>query len=170
MNPMNATASRVLILDAHRIERKLLRMAWQIWEHNSHRTSITLIGIAGTGEAIAAQLAIHLQAISPIKVTVLKLSLSKKAPHSSPITLDAEINDPSVVLVDDVANSGRTLLYALRPLLDAAPEKILIAVLVDRKHKSFPVNPDIIGHQVATTLQENIVVSVSEGSMTAHLE
>ncbi len=167
---MNAPATRVLILDAQRIERKLLRMAWQIWEHNSHRASITIIGIAGTGEAIAAQLAARLRAISPLTVNLLQLSLSKKAPLSAPVSLNGDIMDDSVVLVDDVANSGKTLLYALRPVLDAAPEKILIAVLVDRKHKSFPINPDIIGHQVATTLQENILVSATEAGMTAYLE
>jgi pyrimidine operon attenuation protein/uracil phosphoribosyltransferase len=167
---MNATGSRVLILDAQRIERKLLRMAWQIWEHNSEQSSVTLIGIAGSGTAVARKLAAHLQAISPLTVTVLELELSKKSPLEAPITLTGAIRDSSLVLVDDVANSGRTLLYALKPILDAAPEKILIAVLVDRKHKSFPVNPDIIGHQVATTLQENIIVTLTDGSMAAYLE
>ena len=167
---MNGPASRVLILDSQRIERKLLRMAWQIWEHNSNRSSITLIGIAESGEAIAQKLAAHLRDISPLKVTVLRLELSKKDPVHSPVTLSGAIVDSSIVLVDDVANSGRTLLYALKPVLEAAPEKILISVLVNRKHKSFPVNPDIIGHQVATTLQENIIVSIEDGAMAAYLE
>ena len=167
---MNATASRVLILDTQRIERKLLRMAWQIREHNSDYSSITLIGIADGGEAIAQRLAAHLRNISPLDITVLRLELSKKSPVQSPVTLSAAIADSSVVLVDDVANSGRTLLYALKPLMDAGPEKILIAVLVDRKHKSFPVNPDIIGHQVATTLQEHILVTFEPDGIAAFLE
>jgi pyrimidine operon attenuation protein/uracil phosphoribosyltransferase len=54
--------------------------------------------------------------------------------------------------------------------MDAGPEKILIAVLVERKHKSYPVTPDIIGHQVATTIQENIVVHFSDGEIAAYLE
>jgi pyrimidine operon attenuation protein/uracil phosphoribosyltransferase len=167
---MNAPASRVLILDSQRIERKLLRMAWQIWEHNSNRSSLTLIGISESGESIAQKLAAHLRTISTLTVTVLRLELSKKDPLHAPITLSGAISDASIVLVDDVANSGRTLLYALKPLLEAAPEKILISVLVNRKHKSFPVNPDIIGHQVATTLQENIIVSMEDGAMAAYLE
>ena len=167
---MNAQASRVLILDTQRIERKILRMAWQIWEHNSNRQSLTLIGIAGSGEAIADKLAGHLRDISSLAVTVLKLELSKKDPVQSPVTVSDEIRDDSVVLVDDVANSGRTLLYALKPVMDAGPKQILISVLVNRKHKSFPVSPDIIGHQVATTLQENIVVSQENGKMVAYLE
>src|SRR4051812_28632175 len=115
---MNATASRVLILDGQRIERKLLRMAWQIWEYNSNRAAVTLIGIAGSGESIAEKLAAHLRDISPLAVTVLRLELSKKSPVQSPVTLSGPITDSAVVLVDDVANSGRTLLYALRPLMD----------------------------------------------------
>jgi pyrimidine operon attenuation protein/uracil phosphoribosyltransferase len=167
---MNANASRVLILDGQRIERKLVRMAWQIWEHNSNRKSITLVGIADNGIAIAQQLAEHLRKISPLKVDVRSLTISKKDPVTSPVTLDGPIQDASIVLVDDVANSGKTLMYALLPILEAAPEKVLITVLVDRKHKSFPVAPDIIGHQLATTLQEHIIVQIDEHGMAAYLE
>lgn len=75
-----------------------------------------------------------------------------------------------MVLVDDVTNSGRTLLYAMRPLLDFNLKKIMIAVLVDRKHKSFPVSPDIVGHSIATTLQEHIEVECKgEEIMAAYL-
>lgn len=166
---MDATTQRVLLLDARRIERKLLRMAWQIWEHNSDRDAVTLVGIAEGGAIIADKLAGHLRVISDLTITVRRLELSKRSPLQSPVTIDGDIPDDSVVLVDDVANSGRTLLYALRPIMDAGPDKILIAVLVNRKHKSFPINADIIGHQVATTLQENIIVSFGEDGMSAHL-
>lgn len=167
---MNANASRVLILDRQRIERKLVRMAWQIWEHNSNRKSLTLVGIADNGVAIAQKLAEHLAQISPLTINVRSLTLSKKDPLSRPVTLDGPIQDASIVLVDDVANSGRTLMYALPPILESAPEKVLISVLVDRKHKSFPVAPDIIGHQLATTLQEHIIVQIDKAGMAAYLE
>ena len=165
-----ASSARVLILDSRCIERKLLRMAWQVWEHNSTRDAITLVGIAGGGAAIAEKLSAHLRAISPLRVNVLRLELSKKMLPAESAHINGTIEDASIVLVDDVAMSGRTLLYALKPLLDTAPEQILIAVLVDRKHKSFPVTPDIIGHQVATTLQDNIVVAFGENGMEAFLE
>lgn len=169
---MNATtsATRVPILDAARVERKLLRMAWQIWEHNSSRTSVTLVGIADNGEHIAKRLAAHLKAISPLHVQVLRLDLNKKSPLDEPINLSGTINDSSLVLVDDVANSGKTLLYAIKPLLETGPEQILLAVLVDRKHKAFPVTPDIIGQRVATTLQENILVTIEGNNIAAYLE
>jgi pyrimidine operon attenuation protein/uracil phosphoribosyltransferase len=169
---MNATtqAARVLILDKARIERKLLRMAWQIWEHNSTRDAVTLIGISDNGVHLAQRLADHLKGISPLAVTILRLDLDKRKPLESVIRLNAPIKDDSLVLVDDVANSGKTLLYALKPLMDAEPEKILIAVLVERKHKSYPVAPDIIGQRVATTLQENILVSIEGDNIEAYLE
>jgi pyrimidine operon attenuation protein/uracil phosphoribosyltransferase len=167
---MNAISSRVLLLNNGQIERKLLRMAWQIWEHNSNRRSVTLVGIKNSGAALAERLAAELRRISPLQINVVSLELAKRQPLHAPVTLDAEIGDKSVVLVDDVANSGRTLLHALQPIAATDPEKVLIAVLVDRKHKSFPVNPDIIGLQVATTLQENILVSIEPGGMEAWLE
>lgn len=167
---MNANSARVLLLTNDQIERKLVRMAWQIWEHNSSRQSITLVGIRHGGAALAERLAEELRRISTLRVSVISLELAKRQPLESPVKLSADLSDKSIVLVDDVANSGRTLLYALQPIAAVAPEKVLIAVLVDRKHKSFPVNPDIIGHQVATTLQENILVSVEPGVMEAWLE
>jgi pyrimidine operon attenuation protein/uracil phosphoribosyltransferase len=76
-----------------------------------------------------------------------------------------------VVLTDDVAASGSTLLHALRPVLDGRPASIKIAVLVDRQHKAFPLVPDIVGHTLATTLQENIMVEVADGhAVAAYLE
>jgi pyrimidine operon attenuation protein/uracil phosphoribosyltransferase len=169
---MNATTqpARVLILDKARIERKLLRMAWQIWEHNSNREAVTLIGITDNGEHLAERLAEHLKAISPLTITILRLDIDKRKPVETSIRLSAPIKDASLVLIDDVANSGKTLLYALKPLMEASPEKILIAVLVERKHKSYPVAPDIIGQRVATTLQENILVSIEGDNIEAYLE
>ncbi|MGN6478452.1 MAG: phosphoribosyltransferase family protein [Flavipsychrobacter sp.] len=157
---------KVLILDKERIDQKLQRMAYQIWESNSNETGVTLLGIKGSGLVVANNLAYYLKKISPLKVQVLPLNMNKKQPRNE-IKLDKDITDTSVVLVDDVANSGKTLLYALRPVLDYETRKIQIAVLVDRKHKSFPVSPDIVGHSVATTLQEHIEVETEGDEVTA---
>lgn len=162
MNP-----NRILILDQQRIHRKLQRMAFQIWEHNSEAAGVTLIGIEQGGAAVARCLAEVLRQISPLEVEVLTLKLDKRDPLAQPVTIAADLNDRSVVLVDDVANSGKTLLYALRPVLDFRPSRISIAVLVDRTHKAFPVKPDIIGHSVSTTLQERIVVELEGSAVTA---
>jgi len=155
MNP-----NRILILDRQRINWKLQRMAFQIWEHNSGAKEVTLIGIESGGAAVAKSLGERLREISPLAVTVRSVKINKRDPLSTPFSIGDDLNGQSIVLVDDVANSGKTLLYALRPILDFKPSKIMIAVLVDRKHKAFPVTPDIVGHSIATTLQENIVVEL----------
>ncbi|RYZ56358.1 MAG: phosphoribosyltransferase [Sphingobacteriales bacterium] len=158
--------SRILILDQERIDRKLQRMAFEIWERNNNEKQITLIGIEGAGVSVANNLAARLRSISPLDVHVLVLSINKKKPLSQDITLGESIDGRSVVLVDDVANSGKTLLYALKPVLNFETKQVIIAVLVDRKHKSFPVSPDIVGHSVSTTLQEHIEVVCSGDLVT----
>lgn len=158
---------RVLILDKERIQWKLQRMAYQVWEHNSSEDAVTLIGIEGSGLAVANNLAARLQQISPLKVEVIPVKLNKKKPLSKEINIAQDLTGKSIVLVDDVANSGKTLLYALRPVMDYETKKILIAVLVERKHKSFPVSPDIVGHSVATTIQEHIEVETEQDEITA---
>ncbi len=158
---------RILILDKESIDRKLQRMAYELWECNSNETAITLIGIDGSGLAVAKSLGTRLQAISPLKVTVLSMKLNKRKPLSEEIKVDEDLSARTVVLVDDVANSGKTLLYALKPVLDYEPKQVMIAVLVDRKHKSFPVSPDIVGHTVATTMQEHIEVETKGDEIIA---
>ncbi len=159
--------NRILILNSERIARKLMRMSFQIWEYNSHEAHLTIIGIQGSGMTVAQKLAENLRNISPLKVEVLQLPLSKKLLAGAEINLEHDLNGKSVVLVDDVVNSGKTLLYALKPLLRFEPKRIITAVLVDRKHKSFPVAADIIGHTVATTLQEHIEVTTEGDEIIA---
>jgi pyrimidine operon attenuation protein/uracil phosphoribosyltransferase len=156
-----------LILDKARIDSKLQRMAYQVWEHNSNEESVTLVGIHGGGASVAENLAARLRKISGLKVDVAKIKMNKRSPLSEAIELNEDLGGRSVVLVDDVANSGKTLLYALRPLLNYELKKIMIAVLVDRKHKEYPVSPDIVGHSIATTIQEHILVETDNNEITA---
>lgn len=158
---------RTLILDKERLDWKLQRMAYQVWENNSNEQEVTLLGIQGSGLVVAKSLARRLKKISPLKVAVVSLKLNKRKPLTEDITVGEDLNGKSLVLVDDVANSGKTLLYALTPVLKSEPKKIMIAVLVDRKHKSYPITPDIVGHSVATTLQEHIEVETEGDSITA---
>jgi pyrimidine operon attenuation protein/uracil phosphoribosyltransferase len=158
---------KVLILDQKQIDRKLQRMAFEIWEQNSSEQEVTLIGIEGAGKVLAKNLAKRLKEIAPISVKLFTISLNKKSPLNEAIVLSEQSISNSVVLIDDVANSGKTLLYALKPLLDLQVLKITIAVLVDRKHKSFPIQPDIVGHSIATTLQNHIEVVCEDDEIVA---
>jgi pyrimidine operon attenuation protein/uracil phosphoribosyltransferase len=151
-----------LILSPEQIELKLQRMAYQIWEQNATQTELVMIGIADNGIVLAEILAQKLEQISPIKVQLISLCINKENPLIGLPQIDSDLTGKSVLLVDDVANSGKVLLYALRPILQYFPSKISMAVLVDRKHKAYPINPNIVGHSLSTTLQENILV-VSDG-------
>ncbi|MBX2817947.1 MAG: phosphoribosyltransferase, partial [Saprospiraceae bacterium] len=73
-----------------------------------------------------------------------------------------ELKRKSIVVVDDVANTGRTIFFAIKPLLNVLPKKIEVAVLVDRKHKSFPIKVDYVGLSLATTLREDIDVQIRD--------
>lgn len=157
---------RILILDKDRIARKLKRMAYQVWEHNSNAEAVTLVSVKGGGDIVAENLKTILEQISPLKVEHVTVKMNKRKPLTEDIVLESELSGKSLVVVDDVANSGRTLMYALKPLLQFDLKKMLIAVLVDRRHKSFPITPDIIGHSVATTLQEHIEVETEGREVT----
>jgi pyrimidine operon attenuation protein/uracil phosphoribosyltransferase len=164
--------NKIAILSAAQIEQKLRRMAFEIWEKNNEEKEIYIIGIEEVGAAVALKISEILREISPLKIKFNTLKIEKKAPLSNIIDTPKEsYNNKTVILIDDVANSGKTLLYALKPIMDFEPSKIQVAVLVDRKHKNFPITPDIIGHSVATTIQENIIVNYENGKFTgAHLE
>lgn len=158
---------KISILNSHQIEQKVKRMAYEIWEHNHDEQEIILLGIAPTGFLLAKELGRQLNSICSLKIQIIELEVHKTEPaKDSELILDADLNDKSVILVDDVANSGKTLAYALRPVMKQLPAKIEIAVLVNRHHKNFPVVPGIIGHSVSTTLQNHIEVTSEKGKLT----
>jgi pyrimidine operon attenuation protein/uracil phosphoribosyltransferase len=158
---------RVLILDQERIEFKLRRMAFEIWERNSEEQEIVVIGIETTGAVVAANLVAMLKKISPLKIKSLTIAINKKSPLDFVFALDENLNGKTVIMVDDVANSGKTLMYALNGILAYDLKKVMVAVLVDRKHKSFPIAADIVGHTVATTLQDHIEVETTGKKVSA---
>lgn len=160
-------STQVPILTSSQIAQKLKRMAYEIYEQNSAEKEIVFIGIEEGGLIVAKNLQAILNQISPVKSILLPLKMNKKSPLENVVRLDMDLNQRSIVLVDDVANSGKTLIFALKFILEDVPSKIKIAVLVDRKHKDYPIVPDIIGHSVSTTLQDSIVVNYEGDELTA---
>lgn len=151
------------ILDQTVAEKKLRRMALEIVENNQDETQIILAGIRDSGSVVAKCIQQMLAEISSsLQVELISISLDKKEPKEVTVSKKIDFNDKVIIIADDVANSGRTLLYALRPFLDFQPKKIQALVLVARSHNSFPVHPDYVGISIATTLQEHIYVEVSE--------
>ncbi len=162
-----------LILNNTQIEQKINRIAYQIAENNYDEKDIYLVGIQGNGLLLAERLAEKLRNISHLKVNVHQLSIDKKKPHKTTVEINSDVikfDKNIVVIVDDVANTGSTMTYALKPLMDIKPKKIQTVVLVDRKHKFFPVCIDYVGLSLATTMKERIdVVISSSGKAEAYL-
>lgn len=141
-------------------EKKLLRMAYEILERNPEEGDIILAGVKENGVVIARKIAGLLKGLTKASVSVHEIGMDKKKPMEISVEPAIDFNDKVVILVDDVANSGRTLLYAIKPFLEFHPKKIQTLVLVERMHKAFPVSSDYVGLSVGTTLQEHIVVEV----------
>lgn len=154
-----------VILTQDVIEKKIKRIAYEIYEHNSDEQEIILAGIWDRGMILAEKIAAILQEISPLRIRLLQLNLDKQRPEAVILSEEMDFNGRTIVLVDDVANSGRTMLYALKPFLQFLPKKIQTAVLVDRKHKSFPLSVDFVGYSLATTMQDMVMVDVEENEI-----
>jgi len=165
------TTEKNYILSADVAEKKLRRMAYEILENNIGESHVILAGIRQNGYVMARNLMALLKEISDKSIQLIGLSLDKKHPSTIDIDTVVDFNDKVVILVDDVTNSGKTLLYALKPFLQHYPKKIQILVMVERSYKKYPVQADYVGLSLSTTLQEHIYVEVEEDRITgAYLE
>ena len=152
------------LLDDIIIARKIKRIAIQILEQNYNETEIILAGINNNGSAFAKLLFDEILNKGNQKITLTKIRINPSNPLLDPIEIDLPqeyFTNKTIVVIDDVANTGRTIFYAMKSFLEVIPKKIEVAVLVDRKHKSFPVMVDYVGLSLATTLQENIEVKLN---------
>ena len=127
------------ILDSETAQIKIQRMAYEVLEENSEETELIIAGIRESGRVIAQALYQQLQQISSLKLTLLEVFLDKKKPSQVSLSEKPPFHQKVILLVDDVSNSGRTLLYALQPFLHDHPKKIQTLVLVERTHKAFQI-------------------------------
>ena len=150
----------------NKIKQKVKRLSYQIAERNFDESSIAILGINQNGLRFAEIVQQQLSEILPESaISLHNILLNPADPLSEEIRIDGDaesLEGKTLILVDDVANTGRTLYYALHPLMKILPKKIEVAVLVNREHKSFPIMVDYVGLSLATTLKEHIQVDLAE--------
>ncbi len=168
---LGMTTQKNTILNAVQIEQKVKRIAYQIYENNSNEESIILAGISKNGYIFAQKIGEALQEISPLQVQLCEVFIDKKnllKPVTTSCTPDT-YQHKSLVLIDDVLNSGGTLIYCIKHFLEVPLKRFKTAVLVNRNHKKYPVKADFKGISLSTTLQEHVAVDFSNNDAIAYL-
>jgi len=158
------------ILDNKQVDQKLERLGYQILENNIDEKEIIFLGINNNGLRFARYLQEAFSKISDKETRLGNIQLNPAQPTSEDIRVNIELSSlkkSPIIIVDDVANTGRTIFYAIKPLLDILPKKVEAAVLIDRKHKLFPIKVDYVGLSLATTLKENIKVELGRKTQKA---
>ncbi|MDG5493055.1 phosphoribosyltransferase family protein [Psychroserpens sp. SPM9] len=161
-----------IILNHQEIQHKIRRIAYQIYESNVYEKEIILAGIESNGYILAKKLKLNLEKISDLKPILCKVTIDKKNPLS-PITtsLDQEeYTNKSIVLIDDVLNSGSTLIYGVKHFLDVPLKQFKTAVLVNRNHKKYPVKADFKGISLSTSLNEHVEIILTGKTQEAYLK
>ena len=163
--------SQNIILTHQEIEHKIKRIAYQIYETFIEEESIILAGISSNGFILAEKLTEVLNSISPIKVILCEVKINKTNPNSEIFTsISKEIyQNKGIVLVDDVLNSGSTLMYGVKHFLDVPLKKFKTAVLVDRNHKKYPIKVDFKGISLSTSSHEHVMVIFEANNSYAEL-
>ncbi len=160
-----------VILNDDQIRSKLKRISYQILETNSQSSELIIAGIESNGYLIAKELKKILNKLSNIEVTLCKVKIDKKNPRK-PIetSIGKELySNKSIVLVDDVLNSGSTLIYGVKYFLETELLQFKTAVLVNRNHKKFPVKADFKGISLSTSMQSQVMVEFKGSKIEALL-
>jgi pyrimidine operon attenuation protein/uracil phosphoribosyltransferase len=163
---METAQTKNCILNNRAITQKMKRMALEVAEQNLDEKELIIAGIKGNGEIVAKNLAGELNKVHSLQIQTITIHINKKNPLEVSINASIDFNNKSILIVDDVANTGRIIMYALKPFLDSYPKKIQTLVLVERSHKLFPIQNDYTGLSVTTTLQERIAVETQGDEIT----
>ena len=163
--------NEIKILNKEQIDQKILRLSWQIYENNFEEKEIVLVGIGEKGFLIAQSVKSYLLKISHFKTILSKISFnSDESLNDIKLSLNEdEYKNKSVILIDDVLHSGRTLMYASKPFLNSTLKKMAIMVLVNRDHNSYPIKAKYVGLSLSTTLKEYIRVDLSNKNSGVYL-
>ncbi len=175
----NAVSEKTVIMDENSVERTLSRLAHEIIENNPDEKSLYLVGIKTRGLPIAKRLAENIQRFSDIKVVIGELDITlyrddlqpkSKQPTVRSLHLGFDVQDKTIILVDDVIYTGRTVRAAIDALISAGrPAKIRLCVLIDRGHRELPIRGDYVGKNVPTSHKEKIVVQMPDPDGTTEV-
>jgi len=162
---------RKKILNNLQIKKKIKRIALQIIEANINERELVLAGIEKNGYIIAKKISEKVKEHSEMEIKLCKINIDKKSPRNDiSITLDLNnFQNNSIVIIDDVLNSGSTLMYAVKYFLDTDVKKIKTAVLIDRNHKKFPIKVDFKGLSLSTSIQNHVEVVLTESKLEGYL-
>lgn len=163
---METAQTKNCILNKQAILQKMKRMALEVAEQNLEEKELIIAGINGNGEIVAKNLVKELNSIYSFKTQSIIIHINKKDPLQISLSEEIDFNNKTVIIVDDVANTGRIMMYALKPFLNFHPKKIQTLVLVERSHKLFPIQNDYTGLSLTTTLQEHITVETEGEGIT----
>ena len=164
--------SRILLLNDKQIRQKINRLAYQIYEDNATENEIILAGIMKSGFQLCEIIATIIISISPLKVIIAEVHIDKHSKVNTDVSISInkdQLNDKVVILIDDVLDSGKTLMYSLKPFLASDIKKIRTVVLIDRNHTRFPVSADFAGLSLSTTLKEHVTVEFTSSEICAWL-
>ena len=159
------------ILTNSQIKRKIKRISLQIIESNFEEKEVILAGIEQNGFLLAKELNKMITELSKLSIKLCSLKIDKKNPLNNISTSlnSSEYKNKSIVVVDDVLNSGSTLMYAVKHFLDTELRQLKTTVLVDRNHKKFPIKADFKGVSLSTSIQNHVKVQFDKNSIEAFL-
>lgn len=166
------STTRTLVMDDSTIRRKIERIAWELYERHIDESKIFLVGIAGSGYLLAERIAEAMKRIGAPELQLIELTINKRNPwKDKTMNIDpAELKGSSVIVIDDVLNSGSTLIYGVQHILQTKVKRCTTAVLVDRNHKRFPIKADVKGLSLSTSLREHVEVDLASTPAAAYLE
>jgi len=154
------------ILTYNQIRQIIRRIAFEVYENNFDEKKIVVVGIYDKGYKLAQQLVEELDAIvDGVSIQLVRLDIDKSNPSASEVSLDVptkQLANKVIILVDDVLNTGKTVAYSLKALLEVEIKKLQIAVLVDRSHKLFPLSANFKGYELSTTINEHVEVRLED--------
>lgn len=166
-------SNRTVLLNKDQIQAKINRIVHQIHEVCFSEEEVIFCGIKpGNGPTIADRVANELEAISNIKIKRSTIEINKENPLADKIKCELrseEYANKTVVIIDDVSNSGKTLMYAAKYFLESPIKAIRPLVLVDRNHSRYPIKPSFVGMTVSTTLQDHIHVEMNDSDEAVYL-